>query len=535
MIRLHLTLLLCLTLVSCYAPIYVHEVKPDRPASVVVSEASLKAASKTSRNAPLDQAAATLEDVRIAYDRLAAGDSSALHEYNYLTARFIEQIRESGVKPWMNEVQLAGPRTRFVLRGEQPSDLNAEKRDFIASDSIEFAGSLAQKPSIEVGAGAPFLALLSAPPTENESFDQNMRYRNITALIHFQGNKATVELKDPYDVDQVTIGGHRYPLHADFGTNVSYALSTTRVDKLGLARLLNPQRFSNTCRLTRLQPYDPDRIPVLMVHGLQSTPATWVPMYFELMKDPQIRKKYQFWVFSYSSGYPYPYSAALLRKELDRMNRAFPGHKDIVMIGHSMGSLLTRLMITDVDDKLWVSYFGEPPSATKITGESRHILEESLIFKSRPEVSRAIFFSGPHRGSIIATSWIGRFGAKLVRAPAFIADARDSMVSIASADPAALVLNRAPNSIDTLAPNNRFILAINKHPIDSRVPFHSVVGDRGKGDTPDSSDGIVAYWSSHLDTAVSEKIVPSHHSSHQNPEGIQEARRILRAHAGLKN
>jgi hypothetical protein len=96
-----------------------------------------------------------------------------------------------------------------------------------------------------------------------------------------------------------------------------------------------------------------------------------------------------------------------------------------------------------------------------------------------------------------------------------------------------LPLQNAPNSIGTLSPTNPFVVEINKFPIVPRVPFHSIMGDRGKGDTPNSSDGVVAYWSSHLKGAVSEKIVPSGHGSHENPEGIEEARRILLLH--LKN
>lgn len=72
-----------------------------------------------------------------------------------------------------------------------------------------------------------------------------------------------------------------------------------------------------------------------------------------------------------------------------------------------------------------------------------------------------------------------------------------------------------------------------KLPLRPDVPIHSIMGDRGKGDTPDSSDGIVSYWSSHLKNQASEKIVPSGHGSHQHPEGMAEARRILRLHAGL--
>jgi pimeloyl-ACP methyl ester carboxylesterase len=526
--------LLCLAATSCYAPISVDHVRPQIPAPIVVSEASLKAASKPSKSDPLTQAAATLDKLHLAHDRLAAGDSSALHEYNYLTARFAEQIKATGVKPWTQSVEIPSKRTRYVLRGKQPSDIDVDERNFITTDTLEFSGVYAQTRAIKEGAGAPLLAIIDGPLATGEALDERFHFRTITALVHFSGNKATVELIDPFKTETVTIGGHRYPLAADFGANISYALSKTRVDKLGLARLLNPERFNNTCRLTRLQPYDPNRIPVLMVHGLDSTPATFAPMFFELMSDPKIRETYQFWVFSYSSGYPYPYSAALLRKELDRMNRTFPGHKDIVLIGHSMGSLISRLMVTDVDDKMWVSLFKTSLSETKLSGESRDLLEESLIFDARPEVDRVLFYSGPHKGSNIATSWVGRLGAKLVKAPAFLANTRDAIVNVASADSSALVLNRAPNSIDTLAPNNRFVLEINKHPIEKHIPFHSIIGDRGKGNTPDSSDGVVAYWSSHMPGSVSEKIVPSGHGSHAHPEGIEEARRILLDHANLR-
>jgi hypothetical protein len=104
----------------------------------------------------------------------------------------------------------------------------------------------------------------------------------------------------------------------------------------------------------------------------------------------------------------------------------------------------------------------------------------------------------------------------------------------ASPDPAALQLKRFPNSVDTLAPNNRFVVAINKIPIAPGIPYHSIVGDRGRGDTPNSSDSVVAYWSSHLDGAVSEKIVPSNHSTPLNSEAIAEVHRILKLNAGSR-
>nr|WP_226895726.1 alpha/beta fold hydrolase [Luteolibacter marinus] len=502
------------------------------PAASAVDQTSLVAASPGKTKPALRAAASTLDSLRTAYDRLAAGDSAALPEYNYLTARLLEHIRDAGIRPWHDQVEVDAPRTRYVLRGVQPPDLDVEERRFIPADTLEFSGPYSKTPAIKTGVGAPLLALLETPLGDREYFDQKFRYRNVTALITFAGNTATVDLVDPYETENVAIDGRRYPLHANFGLNVAYALSETRIDKLGIRRLLNPQRFSDTARLTRLQPYDRDRIPVLFVHGLQDTPASFSLMYTSLMADEKIREKYQFWVFSYPSGYPYPYSASLLRKELDRMNKTYPDHKDIVMVGHSMGGLITHLMLTDAGDTIWRSYFGKAPADTAITGSSRSLLEDSLIFNSRRDISRAIFLSAPHRGSNLATNWVGRIGSKLVRAPAFIANARDTFANVVTADPAAMVLKRAPNSIDTLAPNNRFILEVNKIPLTKRIPFHSIIGDRGKGDTPDSSDGVVAYWSSHWDGAVSEKIVPSNHSTQMNPEGIAEVHRILLMHAG---
>jgi hypothetical protein len=72
---------------------------------------------------------------------------------------------------------------------------------------------------------------------------------------------------------------------------------------------------------------------------------------------------------------------------------------------------------------------------------------------------------------------------------------------------------------------------INKIPIVPGIPHHTIQGDRGKGDTPNSSDGVVPYWSSHMEGAQSECIVPSDHSAHQNPKAFDEVARILKLNA----
>src|SRR5262249_33965714 len=101
----------------------------------------------------------------------------------------------------------------------------------------------------------------------------------------------------------------------------------------------------------------------------------------------------------------------------------------------------------------------------------------------------------------------------------------------AAAAPAA-PFNRMPNSVDTLEPNDRFVRAVNKLPITPGIPYHSIMGDRGHGDTPNSSDGIVPYWSSHLEGAQSELVVNSGHGAQYNPAAIAEVKRILHSNLG---
>src|SRR5881398_533645 len=123
----------------------------------------------------------------------------------------------------------------------------------------------------------------------------------------------------------------------------------------------------------------------------------------------------------------------------------------------------------------------------------------------------------------------------IVKTPSKLIAIGQTLRETLTADPAALKLKRFPNSVDTLAPNNRFVMAINKIPMTKTIPYHSIIGDRGKGDTPNSTDGVVAYWSSHLDGAKSELIVPGPHGSCELPQTIAELDRILRLNLGLRS
>jgi pimeloyl-ACP methyl ester carboxylesterase len=458
-------------------------------------------------------------------------DSLAQSMYNFSVARAVENVEHAKIQPWRRGINVSVDHEKYILTTPKPLDSQHDpgRYDLFPTDSLKISGQFFKTRSPVEGVGAPLVAVARA---ENPQFRQQYRlprvYAPVTAAIRFSGQKAELEFVDPMKTDRIAIGNRTFPLAVDFSAPTAMLIARERPERLGFARVMDPQKYADTAQLCQLQQYDPSRTPVIFVHGLQETAASWTPMIDTLRNDPWLRKHYQFWFYSYPSGYPYPYSAALFRRDLDGMKRAFPSHKRVVLIGHSMGGMICRLMITDAGDKIWRDFFSTPPAKTPLARDTRKLLEEALVFNHRPDVERVIFISTPHRGSKFATGWIGRIGAALVRTPQQFTSIYASTKPLLIADPAARPLNRMPNSVDTLEPNDRFVEAVNKLPITPGIPYHSIMGDRGRGDTPNSSDGIVPYWSSHLDGAKSELIVNSDHGAQYNPQAIREVARILK-------
>ena len=458
-------------------------------------------------------------------------DSSAQSIYNFSVARAVENVERAQIEPWKHKIDIVNNGSDYTLTTPTPidSEHDPSRYDLFPTDSLKISGQFFKTRAPASGIGAPLVAVDRAEnPEFREQFKLRRVYAPVTAIVKFSGKRAELEFVDPMKAERVAIGKRTFPLAIDLSAPTAMLIARERPERLGFAGVMDPQKYADTARLCQLQQYDPNRTPVILVHGLQETGASWAPMIDSLRDDPWIREHYQFWFFSYPSGYPYPYSAALFRRDLDGINRAFPNHKRVVLIGHSMGGMICRLMITDAGDKIWRKFFGTSPAKTPMASETRKLLEEAFVFNHRPDVQRVIFISTPHRGSNLATSWIGRIGAGLVKTPRLFTTTYASTKPLLIADPAARPLNRMPNSVDTLEPNDRFVEEVNKLPITPGIPYHSIIGDRGRGDTPHSSDGVVPYWSSHLAGAQSELIVPSDHGAQYNPQAIAEAKRILR-------
>jgi triacylglycerol esterase/lipase EstA (alpha/beta hydrolase family) len=353
----------------------------------------------------------------------------------------------------------------------------------------------------------------------------------ITATLDFRkaaGNarEAALSLHDPERAARVRLAGADSPLAGDFTAPLASFPHRSELI-LGLLGMVLAERFSAESGLFMLEPYHPERVPVILVHGLLSTPQMWLNTINEIEGDPELRGRVQFWVFWYPTGTPISLNALKLHEGLDTAQRRYGLPQGVVLVGHSMGGLLSRVQVTDSGRAIWNQTFKGRADELFRQLPAHNILKQALVVRSNPTVKREIFICVPHRGSQMAIGSIGNLGRKLISLPASFLFSMEKRIGV----PFEKLFGKGskpPTSIDGLSPHSPLLTAIDKLPI--QAPHHSIIGDRGRGDTPNSSDGTVPYWSSHLDSAQSELIVPGPHGSYELPETIAELRRILKLH-----
>lgn len=357
----------------------------------------------------------------------------------------------------------------------------------------------------------------------------------LTAYLTFDGPVSRLAFQNTFDSDRAQIAGKPVTLAADFSAPIATLLSKGVNRSLDVAALIFTDRNMDNAQLWQIQPYDPNKIPVIFVHGLVSRPEAWTQATNRLMADPEIRAKYQFWFFQYPTGLPVWETAAKLRFEMKRFFDAFdpdgknPTLRKTVVIGHSMGGLVASILIRRGGRDLWSQLSDEDFDTLPLRPDLRAIADNTINFVPHENVERVIFVATPHRGSPVALRPFANFAANLIRLPFSPLTSERSVILDALRYDVRSLFSAPANSIRFLRANSPLLEVILKLPRSQNVTYHSIIGDRGRGDTPDSSDGVVPYWSSTLPGAVSEKIVPSGHGANENAEGIEEMRRILTA------
>jgi len=431
-----------------------------------------------------------------------------------------------GGRLWNRPLTFSGNNNAYHLRLEPAGSAVWAPNYFTTFESADqIKEKLIRKENVQEGVGGSLVGVRIVNPPEKFAPAKGIT-APVTATLDFHATDATLALRRPAKQQTAIVEGKIRPLAADFSAPIGYYQPPGNLLLIGLMAGLRSNRYIDKTGLYFLQPYDPDRIPLVLVHGLFSTAFNWVQTINGLQADPEIRKHYQFWVFGYPTGNPILYSALRLREELAKVDKLYPNHRPYVVVGHSMGGMLTRMQVITVTRTMWENALGETAKSIFRENSSDSLIVRATTFHANPRIKRVVFVCTPHRGSEMASSGLGRFGTSLIALPLNIASAMKDVLTSAELVKLTGSSKRLPNSITGLKPSNPALPVVNSAPI--TVPYHSIIGDRGKGDSPNSTDGVVPYWSSHLDGAQSEVIVPGPHGACELPQTIAELDRILR-------
>jgi len=352
--------------------------------------------------------------------------------------------------------------------------------------------------------------------------------------------RATIEVHDAVAEPVIEIDDQKIPLESDYSAALAYRLEGSPLWDFGLAGFR--RRDSGTFFQTRspdvkegkglfmLRPYTAGRTPIVFVHGTASSPARWAEMVNEILGDPELARKYQSWFFIYNTGDPIPYSALRLREALEEVVKDVdPEEKNselrrMVVIGHSQGGLLAKMLVVNSGDKLWNNISKVPFDRASLRPETRDLLRRALFVEPLPFVKRVVFIATPHRGSLLANNWLGSIASRFVRLPGNLLSIGADLITLKGADSLG---RRLPTSVDNMKSSNPFLKTLAAMPVASGVYVNSIIAVKGDGPPAAGNDGVVAYQSAHIEPVESELVVNSGHSTQGTPRTIEEVRRIL--------
>ena len=556
-----------------------------------LSDSSECKISKLSKHKPADEQKLIQQNYESCLDqKLEALDKSIRYSYAYLfkTSRQPQerlfdnrqvQIRDfynQALTQLVNGHRLRNPSTNLtptikIGKSTYTIDIQAYQRlqnmkleKFISSYNMNFSGLRAI--NRRDGFGSDFVAVF--PSTDSSSQENKYilnplthdypkginpnihkaRYLAATIIAQPKKSNATIEdvltnpnfeikVYDPYSVEKVEIAGKPYSLAANFSAPYGLWLAENNLGAAAYLTLIDRDQHLAMPHLYMLEPYNPNKKIIVLVHGLASSPEAWIAVTNDIMGDAILREHYQVWQIFYSTNMPILESRfqiyALLKQAFGSLNPKDAAAQDAVLIGHSMGGIISRLLVSDADISKQALELMNNRQQTRL--RKHPVIGERLKMKPIENFDRAIFLAAPHRGTDYADRWFTLAARKIIKIPAtFLTTLADTLTSydVDLKDFVKTLTNDViQNGPSDLSKKSKFMELTASIPPEKGLVFHSIMGNITKSDDPNViTDGIVPYKSAHLDGAVSEKIFTGGHSIQETPEAVLELRRILRQH-----
>lgn len=463
-------------------------------------------------------------------------------------------VQEKGLQPGETYTIQAGKKQfqiEVAIRGPwRPEDLS--RFEFVSQ--YEIAGGLTNHHHT-YGLGVPLIAVRNK---HAEATDLAERYYPpglcfpVTAFLRVEQqqpgqtadvHRCVLELYDPLYSSTIAVCNRLVPLETDLSTPLAVFLDSPAFREKDIATigLRDPSQVEGIKGLYMVEPYDPNRIPVVMVHGLWSSPTTWMEMFNDLRAFPDLRSRCQFWFFLYPSGQPFWTSAAQLRDALAEARQVLdpalrnPNLDQMVLVGHSMGGLVSKMQTIESGDDFWRILSDQPIEELKAEPEARAKLAKAFYFHPNPSVKRVITIGTPHRGSDFANDYTRELSRRWIKLPEMMLELGNQLTRENPGYFRRTDLLTMNTSIDSLSPDCPIFPVLLTAQRGAGVQYHNIVGVVARktwlGRVSESGDGIVAYESAHLDDVSSELIVEADHLAvHRHPLAVLEVRRILNEH-----
>lgn len=431
---------------------------------------------------------------------------------------------------------------RLVRNGKElflPVDFEGfawQPEDFQAWRSVDFYQQKSLSNNYRAdGVGTPLVAVRRNPTAGRVGtgdFLPPASAIGVTAVLAPDGS--SLKLLNPLVCAQAELDGALYPLQRDLTASLAFGLHHAKNDVW--QNFFLPNRPEAAGQLTMSEPYQPGKIPVVFIHGLISSRTVWAEIFNELRASPELLDRYQFWSFQYSTGAAFVRSAGELRSQLTALAEHYDPHgedpalRQTVLVGHSMGGMIARLLTAYSGEEAWNGLANLPLELVATNEFTRGRLAQQLFFDPHPLVDRVVMIAAPHQGSALAGRALGRLGSALIEQD------NPELEQLLTDNQGGFKLDQRgslPNSIDLLDPEQPFLKVLSGLPLSPHVHYHSIIGTGRHLVLEGWTDGIVRVESARMLGVESEQLVPATHISIvRDRRTVAELERILWLHCG---
>ncbi|OXL28711.1 triacylglycerol lipase [Psychrobacter sp. DAB_AL32B] len=318
-----------------------------------------------------------------------------------------------------------------------------------------------------------------------------------SVLDTLSSEQLDIHLYNPYRSESASILGDDYPLAANFSAGYGLWLAENQLDGVGYLNLITRQKEASLPKLFMLEPYDPDKRVIIMLHGLASSPATWVNLTNDIFNDDKLRNNYQVWQIFYPTNLPILENRYQIQKLINTTYQQTDpkgqnlSSKNSVIISHSMGGIIARMMLSDdnlannldaLDDKdLLANSSQRQVDAMLKQALTNKELRNRFELSALPQVDTAVFLSSPFQGTDYADRWFTRALRRIIYLPVgLVKTVTDNLATIAiqgdlAQNPfGALYLQ---NGASQLSDKSSFIQLTKDISINKRITYHSIIAN----------------------------------------------------------